>query len=73
MEEEINMKSKNDIHYKLASKAEKAEEEELDDILKKIKKDDAEQAKEGDADKTQDVTKAKSVKMQKKIFDQLLH
>lgn len=67
------MKSKNDIHYKLASKAEKAEEEELDDILKKIKKDDAEQAKEGDADKTQDVTKAKSVKMQKKIFDQLLH
>ena len=69
----MELKGKNDMYAKLASKAEKVEEEELDDILKKIKKDDAEQAKEGEADRTQDVTKAKSVKMQKKIFDQLLH
>jgi len=67
------LKSKNDIYAKLATKAEKAEEEELDDIIKKIKTDDAEQAKESDANATLDVTKAKSVKMQKKIFDQLLH
>jgi len=42
VEDEMELKGKNDMYAKLASKAEKVEEEELDDILKKIKKDDAE-------------------------------